>query len=169
MTLRLFMKEMELQSVLHKAMKIEEYSWKFYSIMVKMVNDYESKKIFKRLAIKEKSHLSEIKVIIGNDEAPIESINFSPNKYFGKDIRKVMGEGAVTGYIFAIEMEEKTMDFYCYALVTIENADARKLILKIIKEEEAHINLLNEKLTSFLDFKLKNIHLASTKTRVQIC
>ena len=145
--------------ILLKAMKIEVYGQKFFSILAKLAKDDESKKLFKRLSAEERMNYLLLKKAVGRRKKPKDyDIDFSPSCLFNKDLKCLLKEGPVTAFKYALELEQCVADYYYSNLKHIGDRKTRKLILELIESKESHKKTLGDHLSRLLDTLLKEIN-----------
>ena len=134
-------------SILFKALKIEEFGQTLFSTLARLLKDREAKSIFKRLAEEEENHyylLSEALRINGGN--PKDAIRFKPDALFYSDIENLMEKGSVEVFQYAIETEQRVIDYYERSLKYIDDTDTRKMIRDLIEFEENHKRILTDQM-----------------------
>lgn len=140
----------QINQILYKAMKMEKFGQNFFSLLEELADDEESQLLFKRLATEEDNHyklfLTELK---NHGGEYIEDNDFDPDKVFNKDVAKIIREGPVSVLTYAIQVEQRVIDFYRESIDTVFNDHVKQFLTNLIDTEEMHKRILGVNLARF--------------------
>lgn len=130
------------------AIDFERENRKYYEECAENVEDESIKSVFLELSAEEAKHERIVKKLRDNEN--VEDLDFDiiprVNKVFS-DIKenipnKVMPTDQVDIYKTALDMEEKSKDFYTEKANEVENSKAKEVLLRLSKEEKKHEDII---------------------------
>lgn len=140
----------QINRILYKALKMEKFGQNFFSLLEELADGEESQLLFKRLAAEEENHyklfLAELK---NNGGEYIEDNDFDPDRVFNKDIAKIIREGPVSVLTYAIQVEQRVIDFYRESIDAVFNDNVKQFLTNLIDTEETHKRILGVNLARF--------------------
>jgi rubrerythrin len=134
----------QINQILSRALKMEKFGQNFFSLLEELADDAESRKLFRRLAAEEDGHcdmfMAELRQ---NGGSVVQSDDFDPDRVFNKGVAAIIREGPASVFRYAIEVEERAIDFYNKSMDRMQSPRIRKFLSGIIDFEERHMRLLN--------------------------
>lgn len=130
------------------AIDFERENRKYYEECAENVEDENIKSVFLELSAEEAKHERIVKKL--RDKENVEDLDFDiiprVNKVFS-DIKenipnKVMPTDQVDIYKTALDMEEKSKDFYTEKAEEVEDKKAKEVLLRLSKEEKKHEDII---------------------------
>ncbi len=147
-----------INSILLKALRIEQSGQNLFSNIAKLAKDKASINVFNRLAAEEENHFYLLKEALRQNGGKIDDeIEFSSNNFFNNDIKKILYAGPITAFRYAIEVEQKVIDYYNSSLRFIKDQRTRQMFRDLIDFEESHKKILNKNLSRLLDKRSLNV------------
>ena len=129
---------------------MEKYGQNFFSLLEELADDEESQLLFKRLAVEEENHfklfLTELK---NNGGEYTENKDFDPDSVFNKDVALVIREGPISVLKYAIQVEQRVIDFYRESIDAVFNDHVKQFLSNLIETEETHKRILGANLVRF--------------------
>ena len=130
-----------------KALKIERFGQNFFSLLEEMVDDEESRRLFGHLSAEEESHCQMFREELQANGGEIaQEDDIDPDKIFNVGVAKIIRKGSASVFTFAIQIEQRMIDFYRTSMNDINDSGFRKFLSNLIEFEETHKQVLNEKL-----------------------
>jgi|SRR6056297_1542780 len=130
------------------AIDFERENRKYYEECAENVEDESIKSVFLELSAEEAKHERIVKKL--RDKENVEDLDFNiiprVNKVFSEIKEnipnKVMPNDQVDIYKTALDMEEKSKDFYSEKAEEVEDKKAKEILLRLSKEEKKHEDII---------------------------
>ena len=130
------------------AIDFERENRKYYEECAENVEDESIKSVFLELSAEEAKHERIVKKL--RDKENVEDLDFNiiprVNKVFSEIKEnipnKVMPNDQVDIYKTALDMEEKSKDFYSEKAGEVEDKKAKEVLLRLSKEEKKHEDII---------------------------
>lgn len=130
------------------AIDFERENRKYYEECAENVEDESIKSVFLELSAEEAKHERIVKKL--RDKENVEDLDFDiiprVNEVFSEIKEnipnKVMPNDQVDIYKTALDMEEKSKDFYSEKAEEVEDKKAKEILLRLSKEEKKHEDII---------------------------
>lgn len=130
------------------AIEFERENREYYEKCAKDADDQKIKEVFLELSVEEAKHERIVRKL--RDEEQVEEVDFDiipkVNKVFSKikaDLPdKIMPTEQVDIYKKALDMEEKSKDFYNEKAKEVKDDKTKDILLRLAKEEKKHESII---------------------------
>jgi len=136
-------------NVYEYAMKVEVEGEQYYRNLAKECDDAGLRQVFNMLADEEVKHFKTFEAMRNNAPIPTQEesdifLNAKSifEKFQGEKTCNNLEKDQVEAYKRALQLEEKSYEFYVQKAAEIDNPEQKAAFLKIAKEEEYHKTLM---------------------------
>ena len=150
------MPELSLKAMLEAAIKIEEESYRLYTMAQEKVNYSSSKELLKELAGEELKHKEKLLILMKNKAkisklgSPAKSVQDLKIVDLMRDVTLTEDADYQTILVYAARREKSTHEYYKSLATVFKGTEAAELFSRLAKEELIHKNKIEREYDEYV-------------------